>query len=119
MKNDILRTALCRILSNMLDNPDGRGIYPTGECMDRLEGLVTALMACPQMLQLTGSEALYAFIGELTTSADSITFGSAEDCAGPAAMVGEFCQRNRLDEPRSEWTQLVVPRQERDGSSSD
>jgi len=31
------RTAICKIISDMLDNPDESGIYPTSTCYTRLE----------------------------------------------------------------------------------
>ena len=34
------RTAICEIISEMLDNPDECGIYPTSECFDQLEKYV-------------------------------------------------------------------------------
>ena len=34
---DIDRTKICEIISEMLDNPDEAGIYPTSTCYARLE----------------------------------------------------------------------------------
>jgi hypothetical protein len=34
------RTEICRIVSDMLDNPDEHGIYPTGKAYNALEALV-------------------------------------------------------------------------------
>jgi hypothetical protein len=31
------RTAICNIIGEMLDNPDGSGIYPTSRAFDKLE----------------------------------------------------------------------------------
>jgi len=31
------RTAICNIISEMLDNPDEHGIYPTSTCFTKLE----------------------------------------------------------------------------------
>lgn len=31
------RSEICKIISNMLDNPDDCDIYPTGKCYDELE----------------------------------------------------------------------------------
>ncbi len=45
--NSVLRTAICRIMSEMLDNPDEHGIYPTGRFMDRIEALLVSMMAAP------------------------------------------------------------------------
>jgi len=36
MEKDI-RSRICQIISEMLDNPDKLGIYPTTECYDKLE----------------------------------------------------------------------------------
>ena len=40
MKRD--RIAICKIISEMLDDPDEIGIYQTGRCFDRLEKYIEA-----------------------------------------------------------------------------
>lgn len=39
------RKEICRIISEMLDNPDEIGIYPTTRCYDRLEQYIEAQLA--------------------------------------------------------------------------
>ena len=65
-----LRTAVMRIMSEMLDDPDADGIYPTGRFMDRIEALLHSMMGAPEVMQLSGSEAVYGFVAWLTTSDD-------------------------------------------------
>lgn len=42
---DIDRTKICGIISDMLDNPDKHGIYPTSTCYTRLEHYIEAVRA--------------------------------------------------------------------------
>lgn len=37
IKNDRIRTKICNLMSDMLDNPDEYGIYPTGKFMSKME----------------------------------------------------------------------------------
>ena len=39
MEKEEFITERTRIISDMLDNPDENGIYPTGECFDKLDAL--------------------------------------------------------------------------------
>jgi hypothetical protein len=39
-----IRTAICRIMSEMLDNPDEHGIYPTTKFMDQMECYIQRLI---------------------------------------------------------------------------
>ena len=39
------RTAICKIISNMLDNPDKHGIYPTSTAYTRLEHYIEGVRA--------------------------------------------------------------------------
>lgn len=109
-----LRTAVMRIMSQMLDNPDEHGIYPTGEFMDRIEALLDSMMAAPEVMQLSGSEALFGFAAWLTTSDEfeqvrrNPTYGPTQDAAPWADMVGRFCKTNHLSDPREEWSELLT-----------
>lgn len=53
---------------------------------------------------LSPSEAIYGFVGKLTTLADPVTMGSGQDAARPAELASAFCRANRLPEPREGWT---------------
>ena len=48
---DVLRTAVMRIMSEMLDNPDEHGIYQTGRFMDRIEALLEAMMGAQDVMR--------------------------------------------------------------------
>lgn len=39
------RTEICKIISDMLDNPDKHGIYPTGTAYTRLEHYIESVRA--------------------------------------------------------------------------
>ncbi len=106
--NDVLRTAIMRIMSEMLDDPDEHGIYPTGRFMDRIEALLVSMMAAPEVMQLSGSEALFGFSGWLTCRDESVTAGAKHDAAVWAELVGEFCKTNHLAEPREQWAKLLT-----------
>lgn len=109
-----LRTAVMRIMSEMLDDPDADGIYPTGRFMDRIEALLHSMMGAPEVMQLSGSEAVYGFVAWLTTSDDfenilkNPPFGPTQDAAPWAELVNQFCIINQLAEPREEWNMLLT-----------
>lgn len=109
-----LRTAIMRIMSTMLDNPDEHGIYATGEFMDRIEALLDSMMVAPEVMQLSGSEAVFGFAAWLTTSDEfeqvrrNPTYGPTQDAAPWADMVGRFCTINHLSDPREEWSGLLT-----------
>lgn len=104
----VLRTAVMRIMSEMLDDPDGYGIYPTGRFMDRIEKLLETMMAAPESMQLSGSEALYGFAAWLTCREETVIAGLRHDAAVWAALVDEFCNTNHLTEPREMWDELLT-----------
>lgn len=43
IKNDRIRTKICKLMSAMLDNPDENGIYPTSEFMSKMEDYCISL----------------------------------------------------------------------------
>ncbi len=106
--NDVLRTAIMRIMSEMLDEPDEHGIYPTSRFMDRIEALLVSMMAAPEVMHLSGSEALYGFMAWLTTNGDNYRIGPKEDCAVWPTLIEEFCKTNHLHEPREQWAELLT-----------
>lgn len=60
------------------------------------------------MKELSASEALFGFMGWLTSLETPVTF-SARDYAGTAAeLVDEFCKANNLAEPRDGWHENFV-----------
>ena len=114
MMNEPLRTAIMRIMSEMLDDPDEHGIYQTTRFMDRIEALVDALMAAPEVMQMSGSEAVFGFAAWLTTGDEfeqprrNPTYGPTQDAAPWADMVGRFCRTNHLSDPREGWSELLT-----------
>ncbi len=108
MKNDVLRTAVMRIMSEMLDDPDEHGIYPTGRFMDRIEALLVSMMAAPDVMQLSGSEAVYGFAAWLTCRDEPVKASARHDAAVWAELVDEFCKVNRLVKPRKMWAELLT-----------
>jgi len=57
---------------------------------------------------LTASEALYGFMGWLTTRKDAVTFSCRDNAAVAADLVAEFCKTNHLPEPREGWANDLV-----------
>ena len=108
MNNDVLRTAIMRIMSEMLDDPDTNGIYPTTRFMDRIESLLVSMMAAPDVMKLSGSEAIFGFIAWLTGNEDEYAIGPKENCGVWPDLIEEFCLVNNLDSPREQWTELLT-----------
>jgi hypothetical protein len=52
---------------------------------------------------LSPSEALYGFMGWLTTRAVTVTLGAEHNCAGIPDLIGEYCKANELEDPRWGW----------------
>jgi len=119
--NAPLRTAIMRIMSEMLDSPDKDGIFRTGRFMDRIEALLESMMAAPEVMQLSGSEALFGFVAWLTTSDEfeqalrNPPYGPTQNAAPWADMVARFCKVNHLSIPREEWSELLTHPESPDG----
>ena len=60
------------------------------------------------MNKLTGSEAIFGFVGWLTTRKERTVMSSKDDCAGIPELVTEFCETNGLPEPRTDWADNLV-----------
>ncbi len=58
--------------------------------------------------QLTASEALFGFMGWLTTREEDVTFGSSHNAAIAADLVAEFCMVNDLSEPKDHWADNFI-----------
>ncbi len=54
------------------------------------------------------SEAIFAFMGSLTTRREPIVLGAAHDAAPAVQAITEFCERHKLDEPRLGWETAIV-----------
>ncbi len=63
--------------------------------------------------ELTGSEALYGFAAWLTSRKGPLTLGATYHASPIAELVKQFCDTNKLAEPREGWTdRLTHPRTE-------
>ncbi|MGI9298585.1 MAG: hypothetical protein ACR2QC_11920 [Gammaproteobacteria bacterium] len=63
---------------------------------------------------MTSSEALYGFVGWLTSRETPVIASKIHDAAIWAEMVDDFCMANELPEPRDGWEKsLVFPIRER------
>lgn len=60
------------------------------------------------MAELTASEALYGFCGWLTTREEVTKMGHNEDCVPVADRIKEFCESNRLSDPRGDFGGRIV-----------
>ena len=60
------------------------------------------------MNEITASEALYGFMGWLTTRQESLSVGAHHECAPAADAIKEFCNANGLAEPRDGWEKNFV-----------
>lgn len=61
-------------------------------------------------MMLSPSEALYGFMGWLTSRHEPVTFSAGDDAAMAADLVHAFCTENGLPEPSVGWEkQLNMP----------
>lgn len=58
---------------------------------------------------LTGSEAVYAFAGWLTSRPEAVTMSAWHDAAGPADLCAKFNERQGLADPRPDWDRGITP----------
>lgn len=58
--------------------------------------------------KLSGSEALYGFVGWLTTREEVTVMGSSEDCAPIVGLIDLFCEVNKLDDPKDGWENNLI-----------
>ena len=62
------------------------------------------------MDKLSASEALFGFMGWLTSLETPVTFSGRHEASTAAQLVDEFCKANNLAEPREFWhLNLVHP----------
>ena len=101
-----VRTAIMRIMSDMLDNPDKDGIYETGRFMDRIEQLLCDMMVAPDVMQLSGSEAVFGLMAWLTTRKETTVIGPHQ--VVDIDIIERFIKTNGLKEPREAWHELLI-----------
>jgi ribonuclease HI len=58
--------------------------------------------------KLSASEALFGFMGWLTSLETPVTFSSRHYAGTAAELVDEFCKANNLDQPRNGWSENFV-----------
>lgn len=62
--------------------------------------------------KLSPSEAIFGFVGWLTSRPTKTVMSSSDDCAPIVELVGKFIETNKLDEPRENWEEnLKTPPQ--------
>ena len=101
-----LRTAIMRIMSDLLDGPDKNGIYETTRFMDRIEQLVCDMMAAPEVMQLSGSEAVMGFLAWLSTRDETTVLGPND--VVDLTLYKRFVEANSLTEPRAAYHELLT-----------
>lgn len=52
---------------------------------------------------LNPSEAVYGFVGWLTTRTEKTVMSSSDDCAPIVELIAEFCKVNNLADPSEHW----------------
>lgn len=57
---------------------------------------------------LTASEAIYGFCGWLTTRAERTAMSARDNAAPIAELIKRFCNKNKLAEPREEWSRNLI-----------
>ena len=66
--------------------------------------------------KLTASEALFGFVGYITTREEKICAGSHEECGQWVELIDKFCRANKLPHPREGWEKnLATHPKESDG----
>ena len=58
--------------------------------------------------ELTASEALFGFVGWLTSRESAVTLSSKHDASIAVDLVGRFIEKNGLQEPREQWQKLLT-----------
>ena len=56
----------------------------------------------------SASEALYGFMGWLTSRRQAVTLSATHDAAIAADLVALFCKRHGLAEPREGWHKCII-----------
>lgn len=57
---------------------------------------------------LSAAEALYGFMGWLTTRYEVVTLSAMHEAGIAAELVSEFCKVNGLAEPRDHWEENLI-----------
>jgi hypothetical protein len=57
---------------------------------------------------LSASEALFGFVGWLTTRPEQTVMSRTDDCAPIVELIGQFCDENALTDPRDGWENNLI-----------
>ncbi len=101
-----MRTAIMRIMSDMLDNPNKDGICETGRFMDNIEQLLCDMMVAPESMELSGSESIFGFMAWLTTRNATTVIGPHQEV--DISLIEDFRKYNKMREPREMWAELLT-----------
>ena len=63
--------------------------------------------------ELTASEAIYGFAAWLSSRKEKTVMSSKHNCAPIADLVKQFCDTNKLSEPRKDWAKKLKHPKER------
>ena len=58
--------------------------------------------------EMSASEALYSFMGWLTTRDEPVTFSGVHDAGVAACLVDEFCKKQNLSPPSDDWVGKIL-----------
>jgi deoxyinosine 3'endonuclease (endonuclease V) len=58
--------------------------------------------------EMNASEAVYGFAAWLSCRPQTVKFGSRCNCAPLAELVKQFCDTNKLKEPRKNWQKRLT-----------
>ena len=58
--------------------------------------------------EITASEALFAFVGWLTSRKEKTVMSASDDAARPGELVSSFCLENKLKDPRENYTDFYT-----------
>ena len=61
-----------------------------------------------KLKELSGSESLFGFCAWLTTNKEKTVMGAKNDCAPIADLVKQFCDTNKIADPRDNWDKLLI-----------
>lgn len=88
MKLNEFQTQRTKIISNMLDNPDKYGIYPTTKCFEALDNLFLSAIEQPSQPE----EVIKALSGEPIIDITTVTSTTYEQPAPEIDLRGELIQ---------------------------
>ena len=96
IKDERIRSKVCELMSEMLDNPDEHGIYPTSRFMSKMEDFIIEEKSADRIIAEEGNRAnLCSVCGNLSCSACGKGF--AEECSGWQPQQPKLPEKLRLD----------------------